>query len=86
MKSITKLWISVELKIKFYNQCPDCNREYTNRTWHAVVQLGQKRNNDAPRKGLAVLEMALARNSTIRKNILRIDTSKQGFGLCQLSC
>jgi len=34
---------------------------------------------------LAVLEMALARNATIRKNVLSIDTSKQGFDFYFLS-
>jgi nonsense-mediated mRNA decay protein 3 len=62
-----------------WKQCPDCNREYTNRTWQALVQLRQRRDGDAPRKGLAVLEMALARNAQIRKNCISVDTSKQGF-------
>jgi len=68
----------VEFHIKFH-QCGDCNREYTNRTWQALVQLRQRRGNDEDRKGLAVLEMALARNATIRQHVLSMDTSKQGF-------
>lgn len=70
--------VLVEFHVRF-KQCNDCNREYTNRTWHAVLQLRQKRNDDAPRKGLVVLEMALARNPQVRKHVLKIDTSKQGF-------
>lgn len=52
---------------------------YSTKTWHAVVQLRQKRNDDAPRKGLVMLEMALARNPQVRKHVLKIDTCKQGF-------
>lgn len=68
----------VELYCRF-KQCPDCNREYTNRTWGAIVQLRQKRTDDAPKKGLAALEMALAKNRDIRKHVLQIDTTKNGF-------
>ncbi|CAB9501068.1 ribosomal export protein NMD3 [Seminavis robusta] len=70
--------VPVELKIQF-KQCNECNREYTNRTWHALVQLRQKRTDDAPKKGLAALEMALAKNSNIRKHVLKIDSSRNGF-------
>jgi len=70
--------VLVEFHVRF-KQCNDCNREYTNRTWHAVLQLRQRRFDDAPRKGLVVLEMALARNPQVRKHVLKIDTSKHGF-------
>lgn len=63
-----------------FRMCPDCNREYTNRTWHAVVQLRQKRTPGADsNKGLAAIEMALAKSKQIRKHVLRIDTTKNGF-------
>ena len=75
-----------------WKQCPNCNREYTNRQWQALVQLRQRRDNhnnsgggssiddaNSGRRGLAVLEMALARNATIRKHVLSVDTCKQGF-------
>lgn len=69
-----------------WKQCPACNREYTNRQWQALVQLRQRRatsngtdDADSGRRGLAVLEMALARNATIRKHVLSVDTCKQGF-------
>jgi len=65
-----------------FQMCPDCNREYTNRTWQAVVQLRQKRSHeaaDASKSGLAALEMALAKNKDVRKHVLRIDTAKHGF-------
>ena len=68
-----------------FQMCPDCNREYTNRTWQAVVQLRQKRTDDAPKKGLAALEMALAQNQRVRKHVLRIDTAKNGFDFYFLS-
>lgn len=45
----------------------------------------QKRNDDAPRKGLVILEMALARNPQVRKHVLQIDTCKQGFDFYFLS-
>ena len=70
--------VLIEFIIKFH-QCQACNREYTNRTWHAVVQLRQKRDDGSPRKGLAALDMALARNSDIRKHVLRIDSSRHGL-------
>lgn len=76
--------VIVEL-VQKWKQCPDCNREYTNRTWHAIVQLRQKRTDDAPRKGLAMLEMALARNPEVRKHVLNVDSSKQGFDFYFLS-
>lgn len=70
--------VPVELRVHF-KQCPTCNREYTNRTWHAVLQLRQKRTDDAPKKGLAALEMALAKNARIRKHVLKIDSTRNGF-------
>lgn len=58
---------------------------FRNRTWHAVVQLRQKRTDDAPRKGLVMLEMALAKSAQVRKHVLRVDTSRQGFDFYFLS-
>lgn len=65
-----------------FQMCPECNREYTNRTWQAVVQLRQKRSHEAAegaKSGLAALEMALAKNKDVRKHVLRIDAAKFGF-------
>ena len=76
--------VVVELHVQF-KMCNECNREYTNRTWHALVQLRQRRSDDAPKKGLAALEMALASNPEIRKHVLRIDTAKNGFDFYFLS-
>lgn len=82
--------VPVEFQIK-WKMCSTCDREYTNRTWHAVVQLRQRRDDSgrdsghgaagtaSPRKGLAALEMALARSKDIRKNVLKIDTSRHGL-------
>lgn len=92
-----KVWLNIRTEIQNVNvqqrvvvelhnqwqQCPDCNREYTNRTWHAVVQLRQHRND--AKKGLATLEMALARNKTMRQHVLRIDTARDGFDFYFLS-
>lgn len=44
-----------------------------------MVQLRQKRDDDAPKKGLVALEMALARNADVRKHVLSIDTTRNGF-------
>lgn len=68
-----------------WKMCTNCNREYTNRTWHALVQLRQKRETGAPRKGLAALETALSRSKDIRKNVMKIDTSRHGFDFYFLS-
>jgi nonsense-mediated mRNA decay protein 3 len=70
--------VMVELVIK-WKMCPDCSRQFTNRTWHAVVQLRQKRTDDAPKTGLLMIEMALARSPDIRKHVLRIDNCRNGF-------
>ena len=59
-----------------WKQCPDCNREYTNRTWQAVLQLRQQRSH---KSALAALEMAIAKHKTIRKHVLKIDAAKNGF-------
>ncbi|GKY91466.1 hypothetical protein MPSEU_000118900 [Mayamaea pseudoterrestris] len=69
------------LKIQ-WSQCPDCNREYTHRTWQAIVQVRQKRvfhNAAASTNTLALLEMALAKNASLRQNVLQIDSVSQGF-------
>jgi nonsense-mediated mRNA decay protein 3 len=73
----------VEFHVR-WKQCPECNREFTNRTWHALVQLRQRRSDEAPRKGLTMLEMALARNAQVRQHVLSMDTSKQGYVLCNV--
>lgn len=65
--------------------CNDCNREFTNRTWQSVVQLRQKRTDDAPKKGLAALEMALAKNKEVRKHVLKIENTVNGFDFYFLS-
>ena len=100
--------VQVELKNQ-WKQCPDCNREFTNRTWHALVQVRQAAPNysgsgsssnhtsnhhgkqqqqqgntkgssqTSTKRGLAALEMALAQHTTIRKHVLKIDTTKNGF-------
>mmetsp|Transcript_5364 Transcript_5364/g.7967 ORF Transcript_5364/g.7967 Transcript_5364/m.7967 type:complete len:594 (+) Transcript_5364:95-1876(+) len=61
-----------------WGQCKDCKREYTNRTWQAVVQLRLKRA-DGGKKGLVMLETAIARNNDIRKHVVGMETSRNGF-------
>lgn len=69
--------VPIEFHVQ-WKQCLDCNREFTNRTWHAVVQLRQKRKDES-KKALLLLENAIARNAEIRKHILKADTSRNGF-------
>jgi nonsense-mediated mRNA decay protein 3 len=69
--------LPVEFVVRF-KQCPDCKREYTNRTWQALVQVRQKRL-DGPKKGLVILETALAKNSDVRKHVLNMQTMRNGF-------
>jgi nonsense-mediated mRNA decay protein 3 len=85
---IQSVTLQQRVVVELYNQfqqCIDCNREFTNRTWHAVVQLRQKRTDDAPKKGLAALEMALAKSKEIRKHVLRVENFKNGFDFYFLS-
>jgi len=75
---------AVELVVQ-WKQCPECNREFTNRTWHAVVQLRQKRSDGASRRGLVLLEAALAKNPDVRRHVLSVDPSRHGFDFYFLS-
>ena len=71
--------VMIELHIQF-RMCPDCNREYTNRTWQAVLQIRQDRTSHQTKTGLLRLEQAIAQNKAIRKHVLRIDQpTKNGF-------
>jgi nonsense-mediated mRNA decay protein 3 len=79
---IEQVMIQQRVPVEFivqWKMCSSCNREFTNRTWHALVQLRQKRDTGSPRKGLAALELALGRNKEIRKNVLKIDTCRHGL-------
>jgi len=67
--------IPVEYKIQF-QMCQDCNREYTNRTWHAVVQLRQRGGSS---KGLVLLEMYIAKHAVLKNDILSVQTTRQGY-------
>lgn len=76
--------VSIEQRIKVdfiiqWRQCPDCTKESRQRTWQAIVQLRQKRDNDPSKRGLLILELAIARNSIIRKDILSVQTKRNGF-------
>jgi nonsense-mediated mRNA decay protein 3 len=70
-----------------WKMCNNCDRQYTNRTWQALVQLRQKRENGSSRKGLAALEMALGKpsNRDLRKTVLKIDSSRHGLDFYFLS-
>lgn len=77
---INDVSIQQRVKVEFivqWKQCPDCVKESRQRTWQAIVQLRQKRNDS--RKGLLILELAIARNAEIRKDILSVQTRKNGF-------
>lgn len=77
---INDVSIQQRVKVEFivqWKQCPDCIKESRQRTWSAIVQLRQKRNDS--RKGLLILELAIARNAEIRKDILSVQTKKNGF-------
>jgi len=78
--------VPVLFQIK-WKMCTDCDRQYTNRTWQALVQLRQKRENGSNRKGLAALEMALSRpsNRDLRNTVLKIDSSRHGLDFYFLS-
>ena len=68
--------IKVEFIVK-WKECPACTKEARQNTWSAKVQLRQKR--DDSRKGLLILELAIARNALMRKHILSVQTKKAGF-------
>ena len=68
--------VKVEFKVR-WKECPDCTRESRQRTWQAIVQLRQRR--DDSRRGLLVLELAIARNGEIRRDILSVQTKRNGF-------
>jgi len=78
--------VPVVFQIK-WKMCKNCDRQYTNRTWQALVQLRQKRENGSSRKGLAALEMALSKpsNRDLRNTVLKIDSSRHGLDFYFLS-
>ena len=78
--------VPVLFQIK-WKMCSNCDRQYTNRTWQALVQLRQKRENGSSRKGLAALEMALSKpsNRDLRNTVLKIDSSRHGLDFYFLS-
>ena len=78
--------VPVVFQIK-WKMCNNCDRQYTNRTWQALVQLRQKRENGSSRKGLAALEMALSKpsNRDLRNTVLKIDSSRHGLDFYFLS-
>jgi len=72
--------IQQRIKVEFHvhwKQCPACIRESRQRTWQAIVQLRQKR--DDSRHGLLIMELAIARNAEMRKDLLSVQTKKNGF-------
>mmetsp|Transcript_65718 Transcript_65718/g.73323 ORF Transcript_65718/g.73323 Transcript_65718/m.73323 type:complete len:643 (+) Transcript_65718:114-2042(+) len=70
-----------------WKMCNNCDRQYSNRTWNAVVQLRQKRETGAPRKGLAAIENSLSSraNRDLRNTVLKIDVSRHGLDFYFLS-
>lgn len=77
---INDVSIQQRIKVEFiirWKECPDCTKEARQSTYSAIVQLRQKR--DDSRKGLLILELAIARNALMRKHILSVQTKKAGF-------
>ena len=71
----------VELVIR-WQQCPECNKNFTNQQWHAIVQVRQKRSHVAEGsvpKGLLMLEMTLANAKHARRHVLDMKTMQSGF-------
>lgn len=71
----------VELVIR-WQQCPECNKNFTNQEWYAIVQVRQKRAHVADGtipKGLLMLEMILAKAKHVRRNVLDMKTMSNGF-------
>lgn len=67
--------VMVELHCRF-QMCNDCNREYTNRTWQAVLQVRQRHTT----KGMRALEMTIAKaDAKVRKHVLRLDSTNAGL-------
>ena len=60
-----------------WRQCPDCIKESRQRTWQATVQPRQKR--DDSQRGLLILELAIARNTEMQRDILSVQTKTTGF-------
>ena len=69
--------VQVLLHCKF-QMCNDCNRQYTNRTWQAKVQIRSRGGNKAT---LARLESVLSRAKELRRHITKLDVTKNGFDL-----
>mmetsp|Transcript_2240 Transcript_2240/g.4584 ORF Transcript_2240/g.4584 Transcript_2240/m.4584 type:complete len:626 (-) Transcript_2240:102-1979(-) len=69
--------VKVEFKVQ-WRQCNDCIKESRSRTWQAILQLRQKTDGGG-RRGLLIMELAIARNAEMRKHILQVQTKKSGF-------
>jgi nonsense-mediated mRNA decay protein 3 len=59
-------------------QCDDCNKEFQNQQWNAIVQLREKRQDDS-NKNLARMETALAKSKDLRRRVISLEISKNGF-------
>ena len=69
--------VLVELRER-NKQCVECERSFANQTWQAVVQLRQKREDNGKR-GLLMVEHALAKSKEIRRLVINIEISRHGF-------
>ena len=47
-------------------QCPDCDREFTNRTWDAIVQVRERRDGDGM-GNIGRLELAISKSKEVRR-------------------
>lgn len=84
-KEVESVMVQQRLMVELINKwqmCGDCNRQFTNRTWQAVVQV---RQHHRQKKTLASLEMAISKNEKLRKHVLSIDGKNDGFDFYFLS-
>ncbi|GMH80084.1 hypothetical protein TL16_g08396 [Triparma laevis f. inornata] len=59
-------------------QCDDCNKEFTSRTWSAIVQIRERRLDDSKRN-LTRLELGISSSKEIRRRVINIEISRNGF-------
>ncbi|GMH97163.1 hypothetical protein TrVE_jg7842 [Triparma verrucosa] len=59
-------------------QCDDCNKEFTSRTWSAIVQI-RSRRHDSSKRNLTRLELGISTSKEIRRKVINIEISRNGF-------
>jgi len=54
------------------SQCPECDREFTNRTWEAIVQVRERRE-EGTLGNMGRMERAIAENRDVRRRVVNIE-------------